>query len=161
MDITVSTYTPEETEHIGEILAAYLKPGDCIPLIGDMGSGKTCFVKGVARGLLVPQQYTVNSPSFTLINRYPGKTPLYHVDLYRLETSVQVEDIELDELIHGDGITLIEWPQLLLPQLNFTDLFIRFIWNMSNETERTLTFSARSDRFCNFIEELNHAHSRD
>jgi len=160
MNIIVSTNGPHETEQTGQLLAAYLKPGDCISLTGEMGSGKTCFVRGVGCGLKVPNNYQVNSPSYTLINRYPGTIPLYHADLYRLETSAELNDLELHEIIHGDGVTFIEWPHLILPQIHFS-MSINFHWDMTSETKRTIEFSTKSAHFHSFIEELKNAHTRN
>lgn len=133
------------------MLAAYLQPGDCVPLLGDMGSGKTCFVQGIASGLGVPAETIVNSPSFTLINQYAGRIPLYHVDLFRLETGRELEDLEIADLIHGDGVTVIEWPQLLLPRIPEIVLWIQFVWEMVEETSRSITFTSLNERFLPFF----------
>jgi tRNA threonylcarbamoyladenosine biosynthesis protein TsaE len=104
---TVTT-SEEETSQAGESLAAGLRPGDVVLLYGELGAGKTAFVRGMARGLGAPPQ-DVSSPTFTLIQEYAGKRgTLFHVDLYRLEAK-EVDDLGLDELISGDGIVAIEW----------------------------------------------------
>lgn len=159
--LTITTHNPEQTQTIGRQLASYLLPGDIIPLTGDMGSGKTCFVQGVAEGLSVPGHLTVSSPSFTLVNRYPGRLPLYHVDLYRLDSTGELDDIELNEIIHGRGVTFIEWPQLILPQLSHVNLIIDFLWEMTSEFQRKISFHTNNQRFTPFIKELADAHSGD
>jgi tRNA threonylcarbamoyladenosine biosynthesis protein TsaE len=150
----IETKSPEKTMAVGRALAALLRQGDCIPLIGEMGSGKTTFVQGVARGLGVPESVAVNSPSFTLINRYTGRIPLYHIDLYRLSKQGDLEDIELDDVIYGDGVTLIEWPELILRDHRVSDLTIHFIWEMFDECTRTLLFTSESDRFTEFLKRI-------
>jgi len=93
----------------GERLAARLGPGDVILLYGELGAGKTAFVRGLARGLGASES-EVSSPTFTLIQEYTGRVTLYHVDLYRLEPT-EVEDLGLEELVSGDGIVAIEWAE--------------------------------------------------
>ena len=101
-----------ETEHVGATLAATLKPGDVILLSGDLGAGKTAFVRGLARGLEIDAS-EVSSPTFTLVHEYSGgRLPLYHADLYRLERAA-VEDLGIEEIGARDGVIAIEWPDRL------------------------------------------------
>ena len=97
-----------------------------IALMGNLGCGKTAFVQGLAKGLEVPAEYYITSPTFTLINQYPGRVPLYHVDLYRLEGIVDLEDIGLPELLTGDGVVAVEWAEKLPPDTLASSLAIRF-----------------------------------
>lgn len=109
--------SPAETTALGEELGRLLKGGEVICLTGDLGAGKTHFAKGVARGLGIIE--TVTSPTFTLINEYSGRLPLYHVDAYRLGDPDEAYDLGLEEYIYGDGVTLLEWPDRvaeLLPE---------------------------------------------
>ena len=103
----ILTTREEETGDIGERLAGTLRPGDVVLLYGELGAGKTAFVRGLARGLGAPAD-EVSSPTFTLIQEYAGRIPLYHVDLYRLEPR-EIPDLGLDELVLGDGVVAIEW----------------------------------------------------
>ena len=102
------TASEEETSRAGESLAASLQAGDLVLLYGQLGAGKTAFVRGLARGLgATPDD--VSSPTFTLIQEYAGeRATLYHVDLYRLDPT-EVDDLGLDDLVSGDGIVAIEW----------------------------------------------------
>ncbi len=158
--ISVLTHHPDDTRRLGKIFASWLQPGDSIPLVGEMGSGKTCFVQGVASGLGVGEGLIVNSPSFTLINQYPGRIPLYHVDLFRLESSRDLDDLELIELIHGDGVTLIEWPDLILSRIPELVMHIDFFWDMTSETDRLITFVSDQKRFDGLFKELSDQNSR-
>lgn len=102
------TASEAETEAAGEQLARTLKPGSVVLLYGELGAGKTAFVRGMARGLGADPD-EVSSPTFTIVQEYPGsRAALYHVDLYRLEPA-EIDDLGLDDLVSGDGIVAIEW----------------------------------------------------
>ncbi len=107
--------SPEDTLSFSESLAADLKPGDVVALIGELGVGKTLFAKGIARGL--GYRGEVTSPSFVHVHLYRGKLPVYHVDLYRERSALDVLSLGLEEYIDGEGVTLVEWadrfPELL------------------------------------------------
>jgi tRNA threonylcarbamoyladenosine biosynthesis protein TsaE len=109
-DDPVLTTGEEETVAAGEEFAATLSPGAVVLLYGQLGAGKTAFVRGLARGLGAAAD-EVSSPTFTIIQEYAGRTAtLYHVDLYRLEPP-EVDDLGLDELVSGEGIVAIEWAE--------------------------------------------------
>lgn len=106
----LTTATEEETSAAGERLASFLRAGDVVLLFGELGTGKTAFVRGLARGLGAPPD-EVSSPTFTLIQEYPAaRTTLYHVDLYRLEPT-EVADLGLEELMSSGGIVAVEWAE--------------------------------------------------
>jgi tRNA threonylcarbamoyladenosine biosynthesis protein TsaE len=105
----ITTLSEDETEAAGERLARQLRGGDVVLLYGNLGAGKTAFVRGLARGVGAPVE-EVSSPTFTLVQEYAGRIPLYHVDLYRLEPR-EVDDLGLEDLIAGDGIVAIEWAE--------------------------------------------------
>ncbi|MFH1038991.1 MAG: tRNA (adenosine(37)-N6)-threonylcarbamoyltransferase complex ATPase subunit type 1 TsaE [PVC group bacterium] len=106
------SHSPEETGELAERFAADLRPGDVIALRGPLGSGKTCFVQGCARGLGVGERY-VTSPTFVLVREYRGRLPLYHVDLYRLQPGPEIGLLGLEEYLDGGGVTAIEWAEKL------------------------------------------------
>ena len=107
--------SPEETRAIGARLAARLGPGAVVGCIGELGAGKTCFLQGLAAGLGVTSEVT--SPTFVLVNCYRGRLPVYHLDAYRTESLSEVLDLGVEEMFHGDGVTMIEWADKLLPLL--------------------------------------------
>jgi tRNA threonylcarbamoyladenosine biosynthesis protein TsaE len=110
--VTHTTHSEIETAAIGRDLAATLSAGDVVLLFGDLGAGKTAFVRGLAEGLGV-QRDEVSSPTFTLIHEYRGgRLPLLHVDLYRLNDAREIEDLGIDELGSG-GVVAIEWAERL------------------------------------------------
>ncbi|PYR40122.1 MAG: tRNA (adenosine(37)-N6)-threonylcarbamoyltransferase complex ATPase subunit type 1 TsaE [Acidobacteria bacterium] len=109
-----TTQTESETAAIGRALAASLSAGDVVLLYGDLGAGKTAFVKGLAEGLGAPQD-EVSSPTFTLMQEYRGgHLTLFHVDLYRLDDPREIDDLGLEE-IAADGVLAIEWAEKLPP----------------------------------------------
>lgn len=128
--------SPEETYRLGEIIGEQLVAGDIVALIGDLGAGKTTLTQGIAHGLAVPESYAVTSPTFTLVNEYPGRLILYHVDVYRLSGIADLETIGYEEYFFADGVTVIEWADkieeilkedCILIELDYMDETIRRI----------------------------------
>jgi len=111
----IESRSPEETHAVGAALAERLGPGDVVALTGELGAGKTCFTQGLAHGLGVTGR--VVSPTFVLVNEYRGRMPVHHVDAYRTESLTELLDLGLDELFSGDGVTVVEWADKLLPLL--------------------------------------------
>ena len=107
----VSTNSEDETFALGERVAATLEPGTFVLLHGDLGAGKTAFVRGMAAGLGANPD-DVSSPTFVLIQHYKGRTPLVHVDLYRIESGAAVDDLGLEELASG-AVVAVEWAERL------------------------------------------------
>jgi len=116
----LGTYISEsekETLALGESFAAQLHGGEIVALRGELGSGKTVFVKGVCRGL--GSTDVVSSPTFVLINEYNGNRKIYHADLYRLETEAQLPALGLEELPSPDAVLFIEWPDIASKTLRY------------------------------------------
>ena len=115
------TYGSEETYRLGEEMGRKAEPGDVYALSGDLGTGKTVFAQGFAAGLGISGY--VNSPTFTILQVYEeGRLPLYHFDVYRIEEPEEMEEIGYEDYVYGDGVTLIEWAELidvLLPDRAF------------------------------------------
>ena len=111
----IESTSPDETREIGERLAARLGAGDVVACIGELGAGKTCFIQGLARGLGVTSEVT--SPTFVLVNQYRGRLPVYHLDAYRTLSLTELVDIGVEEMLYGDGVTVVEWADKLLPLL--------------------------------------------
>ena len=110
--IVLISKDPAETVRFGRILGEGLIAGDVVALTGELGSGKTCLTQGIACGLGVPENYAVTSPTFTLINEYPGReAPLIHIDLYRLQGAQDLADTGFEEYISGGGVMVIEWAE--------------------------------------------------
>jgi tRNA threonylcarbamoyladenosine biosynthesis protein TsaE len=148
---SVVTASPEQTWRIGEMLGARLGPGDTICLYGDLGAGKTSFSYGVALGLDVKEQY-ITSPTFSFVNEYQGRVPLYHIDLYRLEGPEGLENIGFEEYIDSDGVTLIEWAERAEDALpaECLSVYLSYI----DDHSRELGFLAEGERYRKLLDEL-------
>ena len=155
--MVLHTTSAKQTLRIGELLGKRLLPGDVIALVGDLGAGKTCFIRGVARGAGVKDSAGVSSPSFTLIQEYAGRIPFYHIDLYRLESEDEAEELGLDEVMRGGGITAIEWAEKI-PSL-LPEAFLRVRIHPTGTKTRTLELSATGDRYVTLLNELRNKKS--
>jgi len=107
MRIELTATTPEDTMAVGEAVASLIREGDALALTGELGAGKTTFIRGVARALGFDG--AVASPTFTLVREYQGRVRIYHVDVYRLERVQDVLDLGLDEMAAEGGVLLVEW----------------------------------------------------
>ncbi len=104
------THSESETEAVGEALATTLSPGTVIAFTGDLGAGKTAFTRGLARGLGIGERVT--SPTFTIVNEYEGgRLPLFHFDMYRLESSEELFDIGWEDYLRRGGVCAVEWSE--------------------------------------------------
>lgn len=113
---TIESHSPEETFALGKQLAESVSPGDILTLTGDLGTGKTVFVKGFAEGLGIREPVT--SPTFTILCEYTtGRFPLYHFDVYRIEDEDEMYAVGLDEYVNGEGVCLIEWAEKISDML--------------------------------------------
>ena len=123
-----------------------------IALIGDLGSGKTVFVKGLAIGLAVPKEFMITSPSYTLINEYPGRIPLFHADLYRLSNAIDIESTGLFDTLVADGVLAIEWAERLDQQSLAQDILIHF--DIRKDDTREISITGCGQTGMNLLREL-------
>jgi tRNA threonylcarbamoyladenosine biosynthesis protein TsaE len=131
----IKSNSQDMTFEIGLKIAKLLKQGDVISLNGDLGAGKTHLVKGIAKGLEVHEDIT--SPTFTIVNEYDGKMPLYHFDVYRISDISELYEIGFEEYIYGEGVSVIEWGNLveeLLPDYTIK-INIRILDDNTREIE--------------------------
>lgn len=113
--ITLKTNTAEETIELGRKIGRLLKKGDVIAMQGTLAAGKTTITKGIAESLGVTD--TITSPTFCLISEYSGKMPLYHMDVYRLEGGEDFVNLGTDDMIYGEGVSIIEWSEKIMDEL--------------------------------------------
>jgi tRNA threonylcarbamoyladenosine biosynthesis protein TsaE len=135
----------EETVELGQRLGKLLQKGDNVCLIGGLGTGKTAFAGGIAKALGILEYIT--SPTFTIINEYKGRLPLYHLDVYRIGNVGEVLDTGYDEYIDGNGITVIEWADLIREILPENRIEITIEKDSDNDAQsRLITMSFQGDR---------------
>lgn len=141
-----------ETVEFGKRIASLLRGGDVLALVGELGSGKTWFTKGVALGLGVSPRMVVTSPTFALINEYEGRFPLYHMDVYRLQSVSEFISAGLEEYLYSKGVAVMEWADRwpdILPEGTLTVAFA-FV----DEHHREITLSGTHARAIEIIDNI-------
>lgn len=113
--LTFKTTCPEETIELGRKIGKLLKKGDILAMQGTLAAGKTTITKGIAESLGVTD--VITSPTFCLISEYEGKMPLYHMDVYRLEGTDDFENLGTDDMLYGEGVSIIEWSEKIMDAL--------------------------------------------
>ena len=142
--IEIISESAEQTWEIARFIGGKLRKGDVLALLGELGSGKTCFTGGLARGLGVDEKYQITSPTFTLINEYPARCKLYHFDVYRLNGYSEFEDLGYEEYFCGDGIVVIEWAEKIAQILPADTFFISFKY--LDENKRRIVIKGQEKR---------------
>jgi tRNA threonylcarbamoyladenosine biosynthesis protein TsaE len=159
----IDSASPEQTHQIGICLGRLLEPGHVVGLVGELGAGKTCLTTGAAEGLGVAPEVYVSSPTFTLINEYPGRIPLIHIDFYRLSDPTDLIEIGVDEYYRtAEGACLVEWfdkfPQEAPPG------YLEVVMKITGLTTRTLQLRACRERHqalgCRWVEATQEINSR-
>ena len=148
----LTSESPEQTIRLGRILGEMLFDGAFVALVGGLGAGKTVLAKGIALGLGVEDEGEVTSPSFVLVNEYRGRVPVYHVDLYRLESPAEVEGIGWDDFIAGPGVVLVEWADRAENHLPPERIEIHLEW--AGEEKRRLLFCGSDEKGRGAVEQL-------
>lgn len=141
----ITSHSPEATIRAGREFGRTVKPGTVIALIGDLGSGKTTFVKGVSLGLGVSEAREVKSPTFVIFHMYKGRVPLYHFDLYRLDQSSDLTELGMDEYLgDSEAVSFIEWADRIPEVMTQADFEIRF--SRPGEKIRTIEILAHEKK---------------
>jgi len=148
----VVSRSSRQTINLGRKLGKLAQGGEIIGLIGELGAGKTCFVRGVADGADVGKEAWVRSPTFTLINEYQGRLPVYHIDLYRVGDRGELEGLNLREYLYSDGISLIEWFEYLPAQE--VDEYLEVKIAHAGANQREILLVAHGERYERWIEAL-------
>ena len=143
----------EETINLGRIIGEGLNKGNIIALIGELGSGKTCITRGIARGMGISEEFHITSPTFTLINEYPGRIPLYHLDVYRLSGSGDLEDLGYEEYFYGKGAIVIEWADKIKDIIPPDSIFVYLKY--LGEKKREIKISYEGDNISEIIKRIN------
>jgi tRNA threonylcarbamoyladenosine biosynthesis protein TsaE len=149
---SVVSRSVRQTMSWGRKLGKLVQGGEIVGLVGELGAGKTSFVRGFAAGAGVGKDAWVRSPTFTLINEYQGRLPVYHIDLYRIGKAGELDALNLREYLYSDGVSLIEWFDFL--PATEVDEFLEIRMSHSGPATRELTFAARGERYEKIIERL-------
>jgi tRNA threonylcarbamoyladenosine biosynthesis protein TsaE len=148
----VVSASPADTRALGEVMGRHACAGDLIALIGELGSGKTVFVAGLAAGLGVDPAAHVSSPTFTIMHRYLGRLPLYHIDLYRIETPEALATLGLEEYLEGDGVAAVEWAEHGVGMLPKERLTVRL--RQTGLEARTVELVPAGDRYRTLLRKM-------
>jgi len=151
-EIIFTSKNAEETIKFGKALGTLLTNGHVVALIGDLGTGKTTMVKGIVTGLDVKDSRNVKSPTFSLAHKYNGRIPVYHIDAYRLSGSQELLDIGSDEMIFGNGVTIIEWADNVPDSL--PEEYLKITLTHVSEERRNIKACAYGKRYDQIIQLL-------
>ncbi len=151
MIINTVSESPEETQQLGMQLGKLGQPGDVFLLVGGLGAGKTCLTQGIAWGLGI-EGYAA-SPSFVLINQYRGRLPLYHIDLYRLDSIEEITELGLDDYLYGKGVCAVEWAEKAWAAFPSENLTVEM--SFLSDTSRNITLIPNGERYVKMLSQLN------
>jgi len=151
-DLHLSLPDEAATRRLGDALAGALRAGDLVILEGDLGAGKTCLVRAVARALGVPEDVPVTSPTFGLVHEVPSAPPILHADLFRLEDPAELVEIGLLHRIGGEAIVVVEWGERFADALGSVDIVV--VMAFEADTARRATFGARTTRGREIVREV-------
>jgi tRNA threonylcarbamoyladenosine biosynthesis protein TsaE len=150
--VEIESESAEQTFAIGFAVGRRAGEGDVLALSGELGAGKTCFTGGLARGLGVGEAYTITSPTFTLVNEYPGRCRLYHFDVYRLNQIGELDDLGYDEYVSGKGVVAIEWAEKIAGALPPDTVSIHFTY--IDENKRNIRISGPPEKVCDLLMDI-------
>lgn len=151
-ELIIPSGSSGQTLIIGEFIGRHISSPTVIALIGDLGSGKTVFAKGLAAGLEVPETFYITSPTYTIMNEYPGRIPLYHMDLYRIESILELEEVGFDDIRGQECIIIVEWADRIAPQDMDADITVRI--KISGDQSRLLHFSILGYRYLDLYQQI-------
>jgi len=150
--LKLNSHSPKQTQLLGSYLGKLAQKGDVFLLVGDLGTGKTCLVQGIAYGLDI-KEYAF-SPSFVLVREYHGRLPLYHIDFYRLDHFKEIADLGLEEYLYNDGVCVVEWADKGLQILPPQKMLITLNYVPSFEMQRAIYLKPEGERYFNLIKHL-------
>jgi tRNA threonylcarbamoyladenosine biosynthesis protein TsaE len=150
--LTIDLSSLEATIDLGRRLGRLLFPGAVVALVGQLGAGKTHLVRAIAEGLDTPDSRLVTSPTFVLIQEYPGRLPIYHFDAYRLVGSIPFAELGVHEYLEGEGVCLIEWADRVAECLPHEHLSIAL--TVTGETTRRASMQAHGEAYAKLLDDL-------
>lgn len=143
--LKLNSHSPEQTQLLGSYLGQLAEKADVFLLVGELGTGKTCLVQGIASGLGVKEH--AFSPSFVLLKEYHGQLPLYHIDFYRLDDTEEIANLGFDEYLYGDGVCVVEWAEKALQIIPEDNLLITIHYVPASQTERSICLKPQGRRY--------------
>ncbi|MBP5587430.1 MAG: tRNA (adenosine(37)-N6)-threonylcarbamoyltransferase complex ATPase subunit type 1 TsaE [Treponema sp.] len=138
-ELTFKTSSADETIELGRRIGSMLKKGDIIAMQGTLAAGKTTITKGIAESLGVTE--VITSPTFCLISEYEGRMPLYHLDVYRLDGPEDFINLGTDDMLYGNGVSIIEWSEKIMEELPSNTIILKLEPDSEHGTNRTITIS--------------------
>jgi len=150
--LKLTSHNPEQTQLLGSYLGQIAQKADVLLLTGELGTGKTCLVQGLARGLDV-DEYAF-SPSFVILRQYHGRLPLYHIDLYRLDSLDEIAGLGLEDYFYGDGVCVIEWAEKARQLLPRGSLLISLKYVGASPTGRSIQLKPQGQRYNQLLRQL-------
>jgi len=152
MNLVLSSHSAEQTMDLGRLVAQHLLPGDILAFWGDLGAGKTCLIQGICRGLGVPEDVYITSPTFVIMNSYKGRIPVYHFDFYRLSCQDEVMDLGYEEFFFSRGICMIEWADRA--ENLISEEYFSILMQIVSPTERKIEMTAYGVSYKKRLSEL-------
>jgi len=150
--LQITTGSSLETEQLGAGIGSLLHPGSFLALRGDLGGGKTCLTRGVVAALAPQSNTLVASPTYAIMNCYPGTTPVYHFDFYRLSGDDDIAELGFEEFFYGDGVCVVEWSERLDELLPADALILLFEY--AGDDKRLITITGSGQKSDNVIGQL-------
>jgi tRNA threonylcarbamoyladenosine biosynthesis protein TsaE len=150
--LTFNSHNPEQTQLLGSYLGKLAQKADVLLLTGELGTGKTCLVQGLARGLDIVEY--AFSPSFVILRQYHGRLPLYHIDLYRLDSLDEIAGLGLKDYFYGDGVCVIEWAEKAQQLLPPDSLLISLEYVGASRTGRSIQLKPQGQRHNELLKRL-------
>ena len=150
--LKLNSQSPEQTHLLGSYLGELAQKADVFLLVGELGTGKTCLVQGIAHGLAI-KEYAF-SPTFVILREYHGRLPLYHIDFYRLDHVEEIADLGLEEYFYGDGVCVVEWAEKGLQVVPWDNLLITLHYIPAYHTGRSICLKPQGKRYYELIEQL-------
>ncbi len=152
MELTIFSDSPQKTIRYGSIIGRVAVPGSVIGLTGELGTGKTCFIKGLVAAIAGVSEQDVASPTFTFLQEFPGSIPVYHFDLYRIKEPAELDDLGFYECLYGTGVTVIEWAERAAGALP-AERFMIYLAHV-DECRRRITLSASGERYITMLQRV-------
>jgi tRNA threonylcarbamoyladenosine biosynthesis protein TsaE len=150
--LTFNSQSPDQTQLLGSCLGKLARKADVLLLTGELGTGKTCLVQGIARGLNV-EEYAF-SPSFVILRQYHGRLPLYHIDLYRLDSLDEIVGLGLEDYFYGDGVCVIEWAEKAQQLLPPDNLLLSMKYVAASPKVRSIRLKPKGERYSQLLKQL-------